>query len=288
MSPLRGAAPVGHLDGPSPTWRLDFDEAGAGGSPLLLVHGFTGGRADFADWIEPLAQLGHHVVVPDLRGHGATGGPDDPGGYSLELFATDLLALADDLGWNRFDLLGHSMGGFIAQQLIAERPERVSRLVLMDTTHGPVPGMDPEILELGIALAQSEGMQGLADVIDAFGASPLETAAARSIRETRPDLVALDRAKFLAAKPAMYATMGRLLVSGPDRLDRMAHVRAPTLVMVGEQDGPFLDGSRALARTIPGAELAVIPEAGHSPQREAPDAWWEAFSRFLAASTATG
>ena len=74
----------------------------------------------------------------------------------------------------------------------------------------------------------------------------------------------------------------------PDRLDRMAHVRAPTLVMVGEQDGPFLDGSRALARTIPGAELAVIPEAGHSPQREAPDAWWEAFSRFLAASTATG
>ena len=180
------------------------------------------------------------------------------------------------------------MGGFIAQQLIAERPERVSRLVLMDTTHGPVPGMDPEILELGIALAQSEGMQGLADVIDAFGASPLETAAARSIRETRPDLVALDRAKFLAAKPAMYATMGRLLVSGPDRLDRMAHVRAPTLVMVGEQDGPFLDGSRALARTIPGAELAVIPEAGHSPQREAPDAWWEAFSRFLAASTATG
>lgn len=142
-------------------------------------------------------------------------------------------------------------------------------------------------MELAIELADAEGMEGLANVMDALGASPLETAAARRIREERPDLVALDRAKFLAAKPAMYATMGRQLVSGEDRLAAMAAVRVPTLVIVGELDVPFLDGSRALAGVIPDAQLVVIPDAGHSPQRETPDAWWAALSKFLAGHAKT-
>ncbi|MEZ5374347.1 MAG: alpha/beta fold hydrolase [Microthrixaceae bacterium] len=268
-------------------WPLSFSQAGEGGRPLLLVHGFTGGRADFAEWMEPLADRGHHVVVPDLRGHGVTGGPDELEGYSLELMADDLVALTDRLGWDRFDLLGHSMGGLVAQRLVVARPELVGRLVLMDTTHGAVPGMDPAMLELAIELAAAEGMQGLADAMDALGASPLETEAARRVREERPDLVALDRAKFLAAHPAMYATMGRVLVNGEDRLHTLSAVTAPTLVIVGELDTPFLPGSRALARTIPGAELALIPQAGHSPQREAPEAWWSALSGFLADGTET-
>lgn len=124
-------------------WPLEFNEAGNGGRPLLLVHGFTGGRADFADWMDPLAKLGYHVVAPDLRGHGTTGGPDDLTGYSLELFSADLVGLADRLGWETFDVLGHSMGGLIVQHLVVEQPDLVSRLVLMDTTHGAVPEWTP-------------------------------------------------------------------------------------------------------------------------------------------------
>jgi len=61
-------------------------------------------------------------------------------------------------------------------------------------------------------------------------------------------------------------------------------VRCPTLVIVGEQDLPFLGVSRDMARTIPGAQLAVIPDAGHSPQFENPDAWLGAVQGFLNAA----
>jgi pimeloyl-ACP methyl ester carboxylesterase len=221
------------------------------------------------------------VVAPDLRGHGGTGGPDDPGEYSLEHFAEDVAALADQLGWGSFNLLGHSMGGMVAQHLVLHRPERVTGLVLMDTHHGPVRGIDPELLELAISVATSEGMEALATAMDALGASPLETEAARRLRDERPDLVALDRAKFLASHPAMYATMGRLLVDRPDRLVHLAEVAAPTLVMVGELDAPFLAASRRMAETIPQARLVVLEGAGHSPQRETPEAWWAALTQFL-------
>ena len=55
----------------------------------------------------------------------------------------------------------------------------------------------------------------------------------------------------------------------------------PVLVIVGEQDAPFLGSSQRLAKAIPGARLVVIPDAGHSPQFENPDAWWQALSAFL-------
>jgi pimeloyl-ACP methyl ester carboxylesterase len=89
--------------------RLDVGEAGAGGRPLLLVHGFTGAKEDFTDFLDPLAARGWHAVAPDLRGHGASSKPDDEAGYSLAIFAGDLARLVGALGWDGCVLLGHSM-----------------------------------------------------------------------------------------------------------------------------------------------------------------------------------
>ncbi len=72
-------------------------EAGEGGRPLLLVHGFTGAKEDFGDWFDRLADDGWWVVAPDLRGHGRSGRPVDPSAYSFELMAADVVALADAL-----------------------------------------------------------------------------------------------------------------------------------------------------------------------------------------------
>ena len=130
--------------------RVPVLEAGAGGRPLLLVHGFTGAKEDFGDWIDRFAAEGWWVVAPDLRGHGGADQPDDEAAYSLATFADDLLALADDLGWERFSLLGHSMGGMIAQELVLRRTGHVERLVLMDTHHGPVEGLDPATVALAV------------------------------------------------------------------------------------------------------------------------------------------
>jgi pimeloyl-ACP methyl ester carboxylesterase len=80
----------------------------------------------------------------------------------------------------------------------------------------------------------------------------------------------------------MWATMLREIVHQPDQLALLAGVHTPTLVIVGEQDKPFLDGSRAMAGVVPGAELVVVRDAGHSPQLENPGLWLDALERFLA------
>src|SRR5436190_24190959 len=99
---------VGEID-------LEVAQAGEGGRPLLLVHGFTGAKEDFTDWLEPLAERGWHAVAPDLRGHGTSAHPEKETDYSLSVFVADVVGLADALGWDRFVLLGHPMGGMIAQ-----------------------------------------------------------------------------------------------------------------------------------------------------------------------------
>jgi len=80
----------------------------------------------------------------------------------------------------------------------------------------------------------------------------------------------------------MWATMLREIVHQPDQLALLAGVRCPTLVIVGEQDAPFLDASWAMADVVPGAELVVVDDAGHSPQLENPSAWLDVLQRFLA------
>src|SRR5215831_3393456 len=90
---------------------LSIAEAGTGQDPLLLVHGFTGAKEDFTPWLDRLAASGWHAVAPDLRGHGASAKPAQETAYSFEIMADDMLGLADALGWDRFVLLGHSMGG---------------------------------------------------------------------------------------------------------------------------------------------------------------------------------
>jgi pimeloyl-ACP methyl ester carboxylesterase len=79
----------------------------------------------------------------------------------------------------------------------------------------------------------------------------------------------------------MWATLGRAIRDQPDELAALAAVRCPTLVIVGEQDEPFLGVSRDMAATIPDAELVVVPDAGHSPQFENGPVWLSALEGFL-------
>lgn len=247
-------------------------EAGNGGVPLLAVHGFTGCKEDFADEMAVLARWGFHVVAPDLRGHGDSTHPDDESAYSLEAFADDLWGLADSLGWDRFHLLGHSMGGMVAQVMVIDRPDRIERLVLMNTHHGVVPGLDPDLIELGVQLARTEGLEVIQALLQA-GADPTDNPAYHRICRERPGYREWSEAKMLRSSAVMYAAMLGQLLRAVDRLELLHGVLAPTLVIVGELDAAFLEASRAMAQRIPGALLEVIADAGHSPQFEATEAW---------------
>jgi pimeloyl-ACP methyl ester carboxylesterase len=256
---------------------LATTEAGAGGRPLLLVHGFTGGREDFDDHVERFAGEGWHAVAPDLPGHGES--HPDGADHGFEAYGEALLGLADGLGWGSFVVIGHSMGGVVAQHLAVHRPERVDAMVLMDTSPGHV-RVDPDLVELACGVVGREGMEALLRIQQAMG-NPLDTESGRRLRAERPGWAARQDAKFLRCSPAMYEAMARALTAPVDRTDALAAVRVPTLVVVGERDELFRDAARELAAVIPRARLEVVPDAGHSPQVEAPDAWFAVVSEFL-------
>lgn len=115
---------------------------------------------------------------------------------------------------------------------------------------------------------------------------PLATPAFLRMAAEDPSYVRFCENKTLAFEGAAWAALAGDIATQDDRLDALRSIAVPTLVIVGEQDAGFIAQSRAMAAAIPGAELAVIPEGGHSPQFEAPSAWWATLSRFLADSIA--
>lgn len=262
---------------------LEIAEAGRGGRPVLLVHGFTADRHEVGEVLEPLAARGWHAVAPDLRGHGRSDHPTDADAYSFEILAADVVALADALGWDRFALVGHSMGGAVAQFVALDHPGRLTGLVLASTFHGPVTGISTELVELGRWVVRESGMAGLAQALAARRADdPDSVAAVERLQEARPGYAEQTRARLEATSPDMWMAMAPRFVDQPDRLDRLAAVDVPTLVIVGDLDATMLEDSLRLADAIPGAELTVIEGAGHVPQLERPDAWWAALAGFLA------
>jgi pimeloyl-ACP methyl ester carboxylesterase len=257
---------------------LEVTDTGSGPG-LLLVHGFGGVKEDFADHVDALA-AGHRVVTFDHRGHGESDKPSDPSAYSLDRMAADILAVADGLGLDTFRLLGHSMGGMVTRRVVLAQPARIDALVLMDTSPGPIPGLDPELAELAAGIMLDQGKGVLKPLLDEAGT--LESPAHLRLLAERPEMVEYEERNWQTLSPVMWATMLREIVHQPDQLALLAGVHTPTLVIVGEQDKPFLDGSRAMAGVVPGAELVVVRDAGHSPQLENPGLWLDALERFLA------
>ena len=261
---------------------LTIAEAGVGGRPVLLLHGFTGAKEDFTEWLGALAELGWHAVAPDHRGHGESSKPTGVEAYSLSILAADGMALVEALGWDRYVLLGHSMGGFVAQLMASEDPSRLLGLILMDTGHGAVQGLDPELIAVAGGIATGSGMDALADVLDSID-SPLDTAAHRRVLDERPDYAPFEDRKLRSTSPYLYAAVAQELVTCADSLASLSALdpQPPTLVLVGEQDAPFLESASRMAGALRGSTLAVIPDAGHSPQFENPTEWWKAVSSFL-------
>lgn len=262
--------------------RLRIAESGAGQRPLLLVHGFTGAKEDFAPWLDQLAGLGWHAVAPDLRGHGESSKPAEESAYSFKLMADDGLRLADALGWSQFVLLGHSMGGMIAQFMAIAEPARLTGLILMDTAHGPLDHLSPELVAGAVAVVRAEGMGALAEVT-AGRQGPLHTPAHQKLLDDRPGYAEFGDRKLRATSPALYAAMAPEFISAPDRLEALRQLPGslPVLVIVGDQDKPFLGQSQRMTKAISGATIAVIPQAGHSPQFENTDAWWDVLTAYL-------
>jgi pimeloyl-ACP methyl ester carboxylesterase len=263
---------------------LDFELLEAGDehdNRLLLVHGFTGAKEDFEDHVDALAARGWHVVAPDHRGHGNSAKPAGEHNYSMAVMADDMIGVADAIGWDAFVLLGHSMGGMVAQRMATGYPERLRALVLMDTSPVCPDGLDPEVIELAKQVVRDGGMELLVKVQAEMG-GPLDTPAHQRLVETRPGYAERGDQLTRNSAPDMWTAIVAEIIEQPDRLDALRDVGVPALVIVGDQDTPFIAHSERMAKTLPAARLAVIGDAGHSPQFEAPDEWFAVVTAFLA------
>ena len=263
---------------------ITFAEAGAGGRPLVLVHGFGGSKEDFTDYLPRLGALGWHAVAPDNRGHGDSEHPKDENAYSLSILADDVGALMDELGWSSATVLGHSMGGMVVQVFALAHPERLDALILMDTSHKIPDHVDPDMIAAGQAVVREGGTELLVEIgRKATEPSPLDTLPYLEMIAADPAYKAWSEQKTLNFAGPAWAALAGDMAAQADRLDALRSVAVPTLVIVGELDDGFLAQSKAMAAAIPGAQLAVIPGGGHSPQFETRDAWWKVLQDFLAA-----
>jgi len=263
---------------------IEYDEAGRGARPLVLVHGFTGSRDDFRDVLDDLAREGR-TIAPDQRGHGGSTNTGDAASYTLSRLAADLAGFLDALGIERCDLLGHSMGGMVALRLALAQPERLASLVLMDTAPGPIDGVPKAVREAGAKIAREQGMAVLARLLraNAEGDPKLPTSMRRAIASAGPDrfFERIER-KLLAMDPEAFAALASELFEQESIEPRLGELRCATTVLVGSEDVSLVAPSERMAAAIPGARLAVIPDAAHSPQTEHREAWLAAILGHLA------
>jgi pimeloyl-ACP methyl ester carboxylesterase len=114
--------------------RIVFTRAGSG-PPVVLLHGFPEDRTAWRNQISPLAAAGLTVIVPDLRGYGASDKPKGVGAYRLRALADDVAAIAASTGASRIHLVGHDWGGIVAWAFAAQHPKLLDRLVILNAPH---------------------------------------------------------------------------------------------------------------------------------------------------------
>ncbi len=255
--------------------RFAVDDRGHDGMPLVLVHGFTGGRIDFADVIDELA-TDRRVVAWDHRGHCDSTNTGDIETYTFDQLVADMEVLVDTLELDRFHLLGHSMGGIVAMRFVVAHPARVRSLVLMDTLGMPQ-HIPADFMELMITAARRDGMEAVAERTVEF-----EVQQRRGPAQNRDVLPQRARYKLTHMDVEAYEGFARCLTAFDPLLDRLAAIRCPTTVIVGKDDTGLHAAAAELLATIEGAVEVVIEGAGHSPQEDDPEAWLAAVREHLA------
>ena len=264
---------------------VHYEEAGGSKQNLLLLHGFAASTFSWREVLAPLAEFGRTVAY-DRPAFGLTERPlpgewSGPSPYSAAAQADQTVALMDKLGIDQAVLVGNSAGGTIATLTALQHPDRVKALILVDPAiyaGGGTPGFlrplfqAPQMRHLGPLITRRIQEWGYE-----FGRSAWHDPA----RFT--DEIWTGYQKPLKAENWDRALFELTRASKPLGLpDRLDEIKVPTLVITGDDDRIVpTEQSIRLASEIPGAELVVIPQCGHVPHEECPEAFLQATHAFL-------
>lgn len=260
-----------------------YSESRGAGPPLVFIHGAWVSRQMWAPQVEAFADE-HRVVTFDIRGHGRTGRPDGED-LTVDLFADDLRELLESLGAADPVLCGLSLGGLIAKRYAIEYPDEVRGLFLADTVRSVPPVPFPQT-SLGKELLFPKA--SLYSLVRTMGAPSVYRLLLGGIEATsgRPWIVH-DRVRDYV--------MGEVAQFGPSDFvgvfDSLydyepcdcRSIDVPTAIAIGDHEmPPIVAQNRSLARRIDGADLSIIPEAGHVSNLDNPEAFNRTLGGFLA------
>jgi pimeloyl-ACP methyl ester carboxylesterase len=219
---------------------IAFSDEGEG-DPIILVHGFASSKNVnwvYPAWVSELKKNGRRVVAIDLRGHGESGKLYRPEQYSIEILASDVIALMDHLKLERADIMGYSLGSRITAHLARSQPQRLRCAILGGIGIGLIEGGGP-----GENVAEALEAPSLDDVTDPVG---------RTFRafadQTRSDRRALA---------ACLRGSRRLMTE-----QEAAEITVPVLIAVGTTD-EIAGSAEALGKIIPGSQVLNIPKRDH-------------------------
>lgn len=256
LAPFRPAFPNGRSFVKLPSGVSLSAVACGRGRPVVLVPGLGRGADLWSRQIGPLARRFRAIAIEN-RGSGRSEKP--PGPYSIEGMARDLAAFFDATATERADVVGASMGGFVALTLALDFPERVRRLVLLCTSAGG-PRSFPMPEETWRALVSPPGRNAAERLLSAARLGFSDGYAAAHGRE-----IARSVARRLSNLPPREAWLAQAAAGAAfDVSARLGEIRAPALVLAGAADRVLpCANSRLLAAGLPDARLVEFEDAGH-------------------------
>lgn len=249
-----------------------FTTLGAGPT-VLMLHGVGGGHLAFAPQVETLAGCGYRAVAWDMPGYGRSA-PIEP--YTFKGLAQSCVALIEGLQCGTVVLVGHSMGGMVAQEVVARRPELVSRLVLCGTSPAfgkPDAQWQREFIAQRTApLDAGQSMAQLAEVLVPRMVGP----------GSLPEGVRLAQHCMGLVNPSTYRRALEAMTTF-DRRASLAEIHVPTLLVAGEHDrNAPPEVMKKMAQRIAHSTYLEMAGIGHLQNLEAPEEFDAALLNFLA------
>ncbi|HMD94488.1 MAG TPA: alpha/beta hydrolase [Trebonia sp.] len=245
-----------------------YIKVGSGDHHVLALHGWFGSALGWGHLHEYLNTTDFTYVFTDLRGYGSRKG--EPGQYTMAEAAADALGLADDLGWDRFSVIGHSMSGVAAQHVLLRAPKRVRRLIGVT----PIPASGLPLDEAGWALfsGAAASRENREMIVNFSTGSRLTPAFVDGI--VRHSLENSDPAAF----GSYLESWARADIAG-----QVKGAEVPVKVITGEYDpsqpAEFME--RTWLQIYPNSELEVLRGSGHYPMFETPAALAASIEEFL-------
>jgi 3-oxoadipate enol-lactonase len=243
------------------------------GPTVLMLHGIGGGHLAFAPQVETLASSGYRAVAWDMPGYGHSP-PIEP--YTFKGLAASCVTLIESLQCGQVTLVGHSMGGMVAQEVVARRPELVNRLVLCGTSPSfGKPDGDWQRDFIASRTAPLDAGQSMADLAQVLVPQMIGPG-------SLPEGVRLAQHCMALVNPSTYRRALEALVTF-NRLANLPQIHVPTLLIAGEHDRNAPPAvMKKMARQIAHSTYLEMAGIGHLQNLEAPDEFDAMVLQFLA------